>query len=116
MRHRKAYRTLSIDSERRKSLLRNLAISLIEHGKIKTTEAKAKELSKFISKLVTIGKENSLSARRLLLSRLPHKESVKKLLVDIVPKYADRNGGFVSIYKIGYRKGDAAKISLIKFQ
>ncbi len=116
MRHRKAYRTLSIDSEKRKALLRNLAIALIEHGQIKTTDAKAKELSRFISKLVTIGKKNTLSSRRLLLSRLPHKQSVKKLLVDIVPKYVERNGGFVGIYKIGYRKGDAAKISLIKFQ
>ncbi len=116
MRHRKAYRTLSIDSEKRKALLRNLTIALIKHGQIKTTDAKAKELSRFVSKLVTIGKKNSLSSRRLLLSRLPHKDSVRKLLTDIVPKYAEKNGGFVGVYKIGYRKGDAAKISLIKFQ
>ncbi|WP_291490440.1 50S ribosomal protein L17 [Desulfurella sp.] len=116
MRHRKAYRTLSIDSDRRKALLRNLAIALIEHGQIKTTDAKAKELQRFISKLVSIGKKNTLSSRRLLLSRLPHKPSVKKLLNDIAPKYIDKNGGYVGIYKIGYRQGDAAKISLIKFQ
>jgi large subunit ribosomal protein L17 len=116
MRHRKAYRTLSIDSEKRKALLRNLAIALIEHGQIKTTDAKAKELQRFISKLITIGKKNTLSSRRLLLSRLPHKATVKKLLIDIVPKYVEKNGGFVGVYKIGYRKGDAAKISLIKFQ
>ncbi len=116
MRHRKAYRTLSIDSDRRKALLRNLAIALIEYGQIKTTDAKAKELQRFISKLITIGKKNTLASRRLLLSRLPHKPTIKKLLSDIVPKYTDKNGGYVGIYKLGYRKGDAAKISVIKFR
>jgi len=116
MRHRKAYRTLSIDSDRRKALLRNLAIALIQYGQIKTTEAKAKELTRFISKLITIGKKNTLASRRLLLARLPHKSSVKKLLSEIVPKYVEKNGGYVGLYKLGYRKGDAAKMALIKFK
>jgi large subunit ribosomal protein L17 len=116
MRSRMGYRTLGVDSERRKHLLRNLAISLIEHGRIKTTDAKAKELIKFISKLVTLAKNDNLSARRRALSKLNNnKIAVRKLFDEVAPQFKERNGGYVRAIKLGYRKGDAAPVSIVEF-
>ncbi len=116
MRHRKGYRTLSVDSDRRKHLLRNLAIALIEHHRIETTDAKAKELVRFISKLITIAKDDNLTSRRRVLAKLNNnKLAVRKLFDDIAPRFAQRNGGYVRIIKKGYRKGDAAPISIVEF-
>ncbi len=116
MRSRRGYRTLGVDSERRKHLLRNLAISLIEHKRIKTTDAKAKELIKFISKLITLAKNDNLSSRRRALSKLNNnKFAVRKLFDEIAPQYKERNGGYVRAIKLGFRKGDAASISIIEF-
>ncbi len=116
MRHRKKYRTLGVDSERRKHLLRNLAVSLLEHGRITTTDAKAKELVKFMSKLITMAKNDNLSSRRRALAKLANnKYAVRKLFDEIAPKFAERNGGYVRIVKVGFRKGDAAPISIVEF-
>ncbi len=116
MRHRKRYRTLGIDSERRKHLLRNLAVSLLEYNRITTTDAKAKELVKFISKLVTMAKNDNLSSRRRALSKLANnKHAVRKLFDDVAPKFAERNGGYVRVIKVGFRKGDAAPTSIVEF-
>ncbi len=116
MRHRKGYRTLSINGEHRKQLLRNLAISLIEHERIQTTDAKARELVRFISKLITLAKNDSLSSRRRALAKLNNnKEAVRKLFDNIAPRYATRNGGYVRRIKLGYRKGDAAPVSIVEF-
>ncbi len=116
MRHRKGYRTLSINCEHRKHLLRNLAISLIEQERIKTTDAKARELVRFISKLVTLAKNDTLAARRRALAKLNNnKQAVRKLFDNIAPRYATRNGGYVRRIKLGYRKGDAAPISIVEF-
>ncbi len=116
MRHRKGYRTLSINGEHRKHLLRNLAISLIEEERIKTTDAKARELVRFISKLVTLAKNDTLSTRRRALSKLNNnKQAVRKLFDNIAPRYATRNGGYVRRIKLGYRKGDAAPVSIVEF-
>ncbi len=116
MRHRKGYRTLSINGEHRKHLLRNLAISLIEKERIKTTDAKARELVRFISKLVTLAKNDTLSARRRVLAKLNNnKQAVRKLFDNIAPRYATRNGGYVRRIKLGYRKGDAAPVSIVEF-
>ncbi len=116
MRSRVGYRTLGVDSERRKHLLRNLAISLIEHGKIKTTDAKAKELVKFISKLITTAKDDNLASRRRVLSKLNNnKIAVRKLFDEIAPQFKERNGGYVRAIKLGFRKGDAAPISIVEF-
>ncbi|WP_022670783.1 50S ribosomal protein L17 [Hippea alviniae] len=116
MRHRKGYKTLSIDGERRKHLLRNLAISLIEHERITTTDAKAKELVRFISKLITKAKNDTLANRRIVYSRLNNnKKAVRKLFDEIAPRFASRNGGYVRRIKLGFRKGDAAPISIVEF-
>lgn len=115
MRHRKKYRTLGIDSERRKHLLRNLAISLIEHERIVTTDAKAKEIVKYVSKLVTMAKVDDLSSRRRALSIVPNKIAIRKLYSDIAPKFSERNGGYLRIMKKGFRKGDAAPVSVVEF-
>ncbi len=116
MKHRKGYRTLSIDSERRKHLLRNLAISMIEHGKITTTEPKAKELVRFLSRLITVAKDDSLNSRRRVLSNLYNNKYVtRKLFQDIAPRYKDRNGGYMRIIKLGFRKGDSARLALVEF-
>ncbi len=116
MRHRKGYKTLSVDSDRRKHLLRNLAIALIEHERITTTDAKAKELVRFVSKLVTLAKNDNLSSRRRALAKLNNnKKAVRKLFDNIGPKFAQRNGGYVRVIKLGYRKGDAAPVSIVEF-
>ncbi len=116
MRHRKGYRTLSINGEHRKQLLRNLAISLIEHERVHTTDAKARELVRFISKLITLAKNDTLAARRRALAKLNNnKKAVRKLFDNIAPRYATRNGGYVRRVKLGFRKGDAAPVSLVEF-
>jgi len=116
MRHRKGYRTLSINGEHRKHLLRNLAISLIEHERIQTTDAKARELVRFVSKLITLAKNDSLSSRRRALAKLNNnRKAVRKLFDNIAPRYATRNGGYVRRIKLGFRKGDAAPISIVEF-
>ncbi|MFQ3307005.1 MAG: large subunit ribosomal protein L17 [Candidatus Midichloriaceae bacterium] len=116
MHHRKSYRTLSRSTAHRKSLLRNLCISLINNGQIKTTLPKAKELRPIIEKMVTAGKANSLHARRRLISKLGGAESAtNKIMTEISPKFADRNGGYTRILKYGYRKGDCAPMAIIQF-
>ncbi len=116
MRHRKGYRTLSINGEHRKHLLRNLAISLIEHERIQTTDAKARELVRFVSKLITLAKNDSLSSRRRALAKLNNnRKAVRKLFDNLAPRYATRNGGYVRRIKLGFRKGDAAPISIVEF-
>lgn len=103
MQHAKKNRTLSRSSAQRTALLRGLAISLIRDGKIKTTAAKAKELRPFAERLITYGKENTVAARRKASSKLggPTDITVKKLFEDIAPKYADRNGGYTRVTKMG---------------
>ncbi len=116
MRSRRGYRTLGVDSERRKHLLRNLAISLIEHERITTTDAKSKELIRFISKLITAAKNDNLSSRRRVLSKLNNnKVAVRKLFDDLAPRFKERNGGYVRAIKLGFRKGDAAPTSIVEF-
>lgn len=103
MRHHNKIRTLGRDRDQRVALIRGLALSLIEHGQIKTTEGKAKELRPFIERLITDGKSNSISARRLVSSILgnPNQAMVQKLFTDIAQKYVDRNGGYTRIIKLG---------------
>jgi large subunit ribosomal protein L17 len=116
MRHRKKGKILDRKKEQREALIRNLAISLIFHDKIKTTEAKAKALRPFIERIITIGKENNLTTRRRLISLLNNQEAVNKVLNIISPKYKERPGGYTRIIKIAQRrKGDAAKMALIEF-
>lgn len=116
MRHHNANRTFGRSKNQRASLLKGLVASLIEHGSILTTEAKAKELRPKMEKMVTKAKNPTLSNRRLLLSGLYNNtEVVNKLISDIAPKFSDRAGGYTRITKLVPRKGDASKMAVIEF-
>jgi large subunit ribosomal protein L17 len=115
MRHRAAHRKLGRRTAHRVSLLRNLAASLISHGRIRTTEAKAKELRPFVEKLVTLGKRDSLHARRRALSILPRREVVHRLFNDVSPRFSERPGGYTRILKLAHRQGDGASMAFIEF-
>ncbi|HXV59137.1 MAG TPA: 50S ribosomal protein L17 [Vicinamibacteria bacterium] len=115
MRHRVAHRKLGRTTPHRTALLRNLAASLIAKERIRTTVAKAKELRPFVEKLVTLGKKDSLHARRRALSILPRKDAVKKLFVSISPRFSERPGGYTRILKLAPRQGDGASMALIEF-
>lgn len=103
MRHANKNRTLSRTRRGRTALIRGLAVSLIEEGKIKTTEAKAKELRPFAERLVTYGKKATISSRRLAASALgePNPNVVKKLFEEIAPRYQERSGGYTRVIKAG---------------
>ncbi len=115
MRHRKKGRILGRTKGPRQALIKNLAASLILYEKIKTTEAKAKEIRSYVERLITKGKANNLAARRLLLRRLPTENSVKKVLEVLSPRYQERKGGYTRIVKLPRRRGDGAKSVLIEF-
>ena len=115
MRHKKSGRKLSRKTAHRKALMSNLASALITHKKIKTTDAKAKELRMFIEPLVTFAKRGDLHARRQVLKRIRHKSIVRELFDNIGPVFSDRKGGYTRITKLGYRDNDCAPISLIEF-
>ena len=116
MRHRKAGRQLGRNASHRLALFRNLSLAMIEHGRIITTVAKAKELRPFIEKLVTLAKKGTLHHRRMALARLPHKDAVKKLFEEIAPRFADRQGGYTRIMKRLERLlGDAGETAFIEF-
>lgn len=106
MQHHNQNRTFGRSRNQRTALMRGLALSLIQHGKIKTTEAKAKELRSYIEKLITKGKNDTLASRKLVLSTLgqPDTKIVGKLFTDIAKKYADRKGGYTRIVKMGETK------------
>ena len=114
MRHRKAGRQLRRTSEQKLALMRNLASSLIEHGAVETTEAKAKELRPFVEKLITKAKEGTLHARRLAGRHIQKRETADKLFQEVGPRYATRNGGYTRILKTGFRKGDGADMARIE--
>lgn len=115
MRHQKTKKKLSRDSAHRKSLLMNLSKELIEHERIKTTEAKAKAVKPEIEKLITLAKNDTLHARRQALSTLAQdKFAVHKLFVDVAPRYAERPGGYTRILKIGQRAGDATEMVFLE--
>lgn len=103
MRHHNQSRTFGRSRSQRTALMRGLALSLLEHEKIQTTEAKAKELRPFVEKLITKGKDDSVASRRLVQSTLgePHTDIVKKLFSDVAKRYADRTGGYTRIVKLG---------------
>ncbi len=115
MRHRVAHRKLGRTSEHRLSLLRNLTSALILHERIRTTLAKAKELRPFAERLVTLGKKDSLHARRQALKVIPRKNVVAKLFNEISPRFAERPGGYTRILKLDPRKGDGAEMAFIEF-
>jgi large subunit ribosomal protein L17 len=114
MRHRKSGRQLSRTSSHRKAMYSNMATSLFEHGIIKTTLPKAKELRRVAEPLITMAKEDSVARRRLAFARLRDKAAVGKLFNELGPRYKDRNGGYTRILKCGYRAGDTAPMAYVE--
>ena len=114
MRHRKQGRQLRRTSEQRLALLRNLAISLIEHGAIETTEAKAKELRPFVERLITKAKRGTLHDRRLAVRHVHVRRAADTLFQSVGPAFATRTGGYTRILKVGHRKGDGAEMARIE--
>jgi len=108
MRHARSGKKLGRDSAHRKALYANLAGALIEHGRIKTTEAKAKAVKPLAEQMITLGRRGDLAARRRAVSVLRSKDVVHKLFADVAPRFADRPGGYSRIVKLGPRQGDAA--------
>ena len=115
MRHQKKTLKLGLTAAHRKALLANQVCSLIEHERIKTTLAKAKAVRPLAEKMVTLGKNGSLHARRTALAVLRQKGAVRKLFEDIAPRSADRNGGYTRIVKLGARKSDSAPVAFIEW-
>lgn len=115
MRHHNVNRKFGRETDGRAALLRSLALNLITHGKIVTTEAKAKELRPFVEKLVTKAKEDSVATRRLLGEYLNSPKNVAKLVKEIAPKHKDRKGGYIRIVKMGMRGGDGSRMAIIEF-
>ena len=114
MRHKKLSRRFSRTSSHRQAMMRNLAISIIEHEIIKTTVEKGKELRRFLEPLITKSKSNNLHSRRIVLSKLGSKDAVKKMFNDLGPRFADINGGYLRIIKAGFREGDKADMCYIE--
>jgi large subunit ribosomal protein L17 len=110
MRHQRSGKKLGRDSAHRKALYSNLAGALIEHGRIQTTQAKAKAVKPLAEKLITLGKRGDLHARRQALAALRSNDVVHRLFADIAPRFSDRPGGYTRIVKLGPRQGDAAEM------
>ena len=114
MRHQKSGRHFNRPSAHRHAMLRNLAISLIEHELIKTTLPKAKELRRVAEPLITLAKEDSVAHRRLAFDRTRSKSAVGKLFTDLGPRYQSRPGGYIRILKCGHRPGDSAPMAYVE--
>ena len=115
MRHLKSGRKLNRTAAHRKALRRNLLRALLLQERVQTTDPKAKELRRWADRLVTIGKKNSVHARRLAFSYLGSRALVEKLFDDVAPRFVTRAGGYTRVLKIGRRRGDAALMSLVEF-
>jgi large subunit ribosomal protein L17 len=110
VRHHRSGKKLGRDSAHRKALYSNLAGSLIEHGRIKTTVAKAKAVKPIVEKMITLGRRGDLAARRQALAYLRSNDVVHMLFADVAPRFEDRPGGYTRIVRIGPRAGDAAEM------
>ncbi|MGE5434968.1 MAG: 50S ribosomal protein L17 [Actinobacteria bacterium] len=114
MRHQRAGRKLGRDSAHRKALYANLTASLIEHGRIKTTVAKAKEVRPVAEEMITLGRRGDVPARRQALKFLRSQDVVHKLFSEVGPRFSDRPGGYSRIVKLGPRQGDAAEMAYLE--
>lgn len=115
MRHRHSGRKLNRTSAHRAAMLKNMAAALIKHEQITTTLAKAKEVSPYVEKLVTLGKRGNLHARRLAHARLRDDAMVVKLFDSLAGRYRDRSGGYTRVVKAGFRYGDSAPMAIVEF-
>ena len=109
-----AYRKLGVKSAHRRALLRNAATSLIKNGRIDTTEPRAKEIASVTEKMISLGKQGDLAARRTALAFLTEEDVVSKLFSEVAPKYAERQGGYTRINRLEKRRGAAAQMSRIE--
>ena len=107
-------RKLGRPTAHRNAMLRGMVTYLIENGSIETTLTRAKEVRSIAEKMITLGKKNTLASRRQALAYITKEDVVKKLFVEVAPAYANRNGGYTQIFKLGPRRGDAAEMALIK--
>ena len=114
MRHQRRGRKLGRDSAHRKALYANLASALIEHGRIRTTQAKAKEVRPIVEQMITLGKRGDLHAHRQAVAFLRRKDIAHQLFADIAPRYTERPGGYTRIVKLGPRQGDAAEMAYLE--
>ena len=115
MRHGNAHRKLNRTAEHRRAMFANMAAALIKHEQITTTLPKAKDLRPIVEKLVTLGKQGDLHARRQAIAEIRDVAMVKKLFDVIGPRYQSRNGGYTRVLKAGYRYGDSAAVAVIEF-
>ena len=107
-------RKLGMPTDQRRAMLRNQVTSFLENGKMTTTLTRAKETRSMAEKMITLGKKGTLAARRQALAYITKEDVVTKLFNEIAPKYADRNGGYTRIYKLGERRGDAAQMAVLE--
>ena len=114
MRHKVATFKVGRSGAHRRAMLANMATSLFANGQIETTLVKAKELRRYAEKLITIGKKGDIHNRRLAFAKLHSRDAVKHLFDVVAPEYAQRNGGYTRICKLGFRRGDAAEMCLIQ--
>ncbi len=114
MRHRVAGRKLSRHTQHRELMFRNMVVSLLQYERIKTTLAKGKQLRSWADKIITLGKKGTLHARRQAFALLRNEGIVKKLFDEIAPKFKDREGGYTRVYRLGWRQGDGAPLSLVE--
>jgi len=114
MRHKYSGRKLNRTSSHRTAMFKNMMTSLIEHEEIKTTLPKAKELRKFLERLITISKVDTVAKRRVVFSRIRSKDAVTKLFSELGPRFKNRPGGYLRILKCGFRPGDKAPMAIIQ--
>lgn len=108
------YRKLGLATDQRRAMLRSLVTSFLKHGKIETTETRAKETRKLAEKMITLAKRGDLHTRRQVLSYVLEEEVVQNLFDNVAPKYAERNGGYTRMYKKGPRRGDGAEVVILE--
>jgi large subunit ribosomal protein L17 len=108
------YRKLGRPTDQRKAMLRNLVTSFLKHGKIETTDTRAKETRNIAEKMITLAKRGDLHARRQVLAFVTEETVVTDLFEKIAPKYAERNGGYTRMYKVGPRRGDGAEMVILE--
>ncbi|MBE7064160.1 MAG: 50S ribosomal protein L17 [Clostridia bacterium] len=107
-------RKLGRPTDHRRAMLRGMVTAFLENGKLMTTETRAKEIRPLVEKMITLGKQNTLHARRQVMSYVTKKDVSYKVFAEIAPKYAERNGGYTRIIKAGVRRGDAAPMAIIE--
>ena len=113
--HRRLVKHFSRKSGPRKALIRGLMHSLVEHGRIKTTVARAKEVRRHIERVVTLGRKGDLNSLRLIIARLASKDMALEMVKNIAPRFKDRPGGYTRVIKIGRRPGDTAEMAFLEF-